>query len=170
MADESDIAFDYPEGCYARADIMTKRILAQYGVTVDKIWAIADPGSGKFLSVGSPYGPQIWASHVAPLINTVNADGSTTQYVIDPSLADKPIPISLWLHLMNATTRSVDVQITAPGEAPEGFPGTGYWLDEDPVNIDEYSAAVMELYLSCSAAGISPDVCGGIDPTSYPYP
>ncbi len=157
MANESDIAFNYPlDGCYARAHIMSRRIAQRYGVTPSKAWAFGDLR----VSTATPYGQVEWGYHVAPAIPVSQPDGSTQMMVIDPSIADGPVTAQRWAEIMNAT--GANTQISGPGKPPndpdtgQPLPGTGYWPGADPTRFggpDGYSAEVMRRYRECGNNG-----------------
>ncbi len=157
MANQSDIAFNYPnDGCYARAYLMNQRIQQQYGVTPSRVWAfgkLSVPTSG-------PYGQVNWGYHVASAIPVTQPDGSTQMMVIDPSIESGPVPVNQWAATMH--TSPANTQITAPGQPPTNpatgkpFPGTGYWPGADPTRFggpEGYSNEVMKRYKQCGNAG-----------------
>jgi hypothetical protein len=151
LAARPDIAFRRPEdGCYARAHLMVKQMLA-WGLHPIKVWAFA---SGDELQVRTPHHPSghvTWVYHVAPALRVRFPDGSQHWYVIDPSLFDGPVPIANW---EGAQVRSPDgyhpfLCLTLPAEAPVRpftgrTQGSGYWPAADPPEgPDAHAAAVM---------------------------
>ncbi|MFI9504630.1 protein-glutamine glutaminase family protein [Nocardia sp. NPDC052566] len=100
------IPFRYPkDGCYARAEIMAKTLLDR-GYTVDKEFAIGKGG----LTVRTAHGGDSadwgealrvdWWYHVAPVVYAADAK-PPTPYILDPSVADKPLSIEQWLATMS---------------------------------------------------------------------
>jgi hypothetical protein len=116
------IPFHYPiDGCYARAQLMADR-LTELGYASEKVFAVSLAG-GAGLHVRSDYaadmrlanqpavndplcapsavGPQnqptvTWWYHVAPIIRVRDAQGQVGAWVLDPSMADRPITIRDW--------------------------------------------------------------------------
>ena len=146
MADEEDIAFNYDDYCYSRAQIMQMRILARYGILPDKVWAI-DPDHEYDLKVDK-FGGVGWWYHVAPVISVPQPDGSISQLVIDPSIADGPISINDWKALMHPQ-EDTSIQVTSFWEAPinpstgKPFPGNGYSPATSPENVNTDAAERM---------------------------
>lgn len=147
MADESDLAFNYPEdGCYARAHLMLKRITERYGVSVNKVWAFGN------LKVNTSYGTADWEYHVAPIVTVTNGKDSQSM-VIDPSIANGPVTKGQWWAIMsNESPSRLSLQTTVPGESPidpstkEPYPGSGYWPDIDPTThggLDGFSLWIL---------------------------
>ena len=160
MADESDIAFNYPvDGCWARAYLMLNRIIERYdGVSVNKVWAF-----GNFqVNTNGPYGIIYWENHVAPIV-TVTGNKDSLTMVIDPSIADGPVSKNGWWSIMTDETPDfLSMQVTSPGEPPvdpltkQPYSGSGYWLGEDPTThggLDGFSIWMMGKYLNCAASG-----------------
>jgi len=166
MADESDIAFNYPiDGCFARAYLMQMRILQRYGILPWKVWAFDDL---KVTTTGS-FGDVTWGYHVAPIIPVTQPDGTLKWFVIDPSIADGPVTTDEWLTLMNTTSDDSDMTTTPFWVSPvaDGA-GHGYFPNGlDPFVVDEYSNTLMELYQQCGEAGDAN--CPFIEPSNYPY-
>jgi hypothetical protein len=163
MADEDDIAFNYPlDGCFARAQIMQMRILQRYGILPSKIWAIMpDRIPGLSVDTDTMYGKVSWTYHVAPLISVQQPDGSIDQFVIDPSIADGPLSVDEWKGKMH-TPENASIQTTSFWQAPidpdrgKQYEGNGYWTGKDPDTyggINGYSDAVMQSFSACGAAG-----------------
>ncbi len=102
---KANIPFCYVDaGCYIRAHKMSK-LLTKKGYKVEKAFAVAKSG---FLRAYSIYTGdvalgkepvQTWEYHVAPVINVQTGQG-VKQYVIDPSLFDKPVHIDEWVERM----------------------------------------------------------------------
>lgn len=157
MADETDIAFKFtPDGCYARAHIMTKRIEAEYGIAPEKVWAFGD------LDTQQPYAGHSfrWVYHVAPVINVIQPDGSIIKMVIDPSIASHPITVDEWKSQMHDP--AARIEITKPNHPPHQdngspYPGSGYWPAPDPQEgPDAYSKKIMEMYKNYADKNIWP--------------
>jgi RHS repeat-associated protein len=158
MADESDIAFNYPiDGCYARAHLMSQRIEQRYGVTVYKVWIFGPLR----VSTEGPWGEVGWRYHVAPVVWTALPGRSGVPMVIDPSIADRPVAIEEWKAIMHAS--DLTVQVLPLGQAPryppntgEVLPGSGYWPGPDPNypgGLDGHAAATMQVYSGCVPGG-----------------
>ena len=88
-----DIAWNYQDdGCYARAHLMT-RAFKDVGVISDKVWARGD------FSMKALDGHEInWNYHVAPIVYVKKPTGRIEKVVIDPSVTDRPVSVSDWLH------------------------------------------------------------------------
>lgn len=84
-----DIPFGYKyDGCYARAHIMSKRFEAM-GIPTQKAWI----KGGLFMP-----GTDIeWNYHVAPTVEVKEKNGKIVNYVIDPSVTDKAVPLDEWV-------------------------------------------------------------------------
>ncbi|MEV7189170.1 protein-glutamine glutaminase family protein [Kitasatospora sp. NPDC093102] len=105
---ELPVPFDYPEdGCYARAHVVAK-MLSRSGVYSRKVFAVWDnPALGLVAESenaagampGAP-GKVRWMYHVAPLVLVDEGAGRHVETVIDPSLSNKPQPLSRWLATM----------------------------------------------------------------------
>ena len=134
MKDESDIAFNFPkDGCYARAHLMTLRILEKYGVATGKVWAIVASGLNLLeVNTNGPYGQVNWRYHVAPTITISNSDGTSSTMVIDPSIEDGPVSIEQW-----TSTMGVDEEgYAANGNSSESDdPDPLYWVSVQTTDI-----------------------------------
>ena len=88
-----DIAWNYQDdGCYARAHLMT-RAFKDSGIISDKVWARGD------FSMKANDGHEInWNYHVAPIVYVKKSNGKIEKIVIDPSVTDRPVSVSDWLH------------------------------------------------------------------------
>ncbi len=87
-----DDMLDY---CAARAHKMAK-LLTKKGYASEKAFVVAKKDNKLKVS-----GNSVWEYHVAPVIN-VKIDAEVKQYIIDPSLFAKPVPILEWLQKMGA--------------------------------------------------------------------
>lgn len=115
--DKSDqdqrIPFHVPEGsCFARAHMMAQ-LLTEKGYNSEKIFIISErpsppnPDNGN-LVIRSPYsknpdGEVRWGYHVAPVIS-VNLSGRLTRFVLDPSIAQRPLTIDEWTSILTPHT------------------------------------------------------------------
>ena len=134
MAAQNDLAFGFPQdGCYARADLMIRRMQAM-GVIASKIW------NERGVTVASPYGYSglyeggslksvdtikatdlqytgeiTWDYHVAPYIYVKQKDGSVTPMVIDPSLFGGPVSVDERLSVQKGS--KTDCFTMSPGPA-----------------------------------------------------
>jgi hypothetical protein len=86
MKDQPEIPFENPiDGCAARAHAMS-RILEDMHIISGKIFLTGD------LNVQNKDGTSInWNYHVAPYLK-----GENTDYVLDPSLFEKAVPLTVW--------------------------------------------------------------------------
>lgn len=99
------IPFDYPvDCCYSRAHEMCRQF-AMEGVECRKAWNYASPGNSLRANTSknavTPDGYVEWRYHVAPLLAVKEQNGDMQDYVIDPSLHDKPVPVDAWTTRMN---------------------------------------------------------------------
>lgn len=93
IAEDKKIPFGYPEdGCYARAHMMAK-LLEKKGVISGKIFI---EGDLRVNTKNSPKGYVEWWYHVAPVIK-IKENGVEKNYVFDPSLFDRPVPVEDWV-------------------------------------------------------------------------
>ena len=107
LKEDSSIPFDYIEGgCYARAEKMCLD-LDIYHINSCKIFVEGD------LKVATKHGTAEWWFHVAPIV-LLNENGSHKPYVLDPSLFDRPVPVSEWISLQtdNMPARVKAIQVT----------------------------------------------------------
>lgn len=92
MKNKSYIPFRYPEdGCYARAQEMSRLIEIEENITTGKVFI---EGNLKVITKNSPNGYVTWWYHVAPV---VLVKGSP--YVIDPSIFQNPVPVNEWFNI-----------------------------------------------------------------------
>lgn len=90
----NNIAWNYKtDGCYARAHLMAREFEKE-GIDVQKAWIKGD------LKVETPERTTSWNFHVAPVLEVEQGDGSAIKYVIDPSIADKPVTVDDWTAIM----------------------------------------------------------------------
>jgi len=133
LADMEDIAFGYtPDGCYARAHIMCKRMI-EAGLTPGKAWA-REGEDYWCLQVNKPDGTEIqWSFHV------------------DPSLFDAPVTTEEWGAIMNTTPDKV--MVAAFGSSPPGQSGDyTTWTSTDR-NTDQSAENTMNDYRPQQVAG-----------------
>ena len=105
-ASMKDIPFEYKRnGCYARAHLMARRF-EKMGIPTQKIWIKGD------LSV--PGTDIRWNYHVAPVVDVKGKNGKIQKYVIDPSLAEKAVPVDEWVARMEKNTKGPIVKSTYP--------------------------------------------------------
>lgn len=150
-----DIAWGYrQDGCYARAHLMARRF-EEMGYHVDKIWIKGD------LKVDFKDGQNIeWNFHVAPVVHVPNADGSTTPYVIDPSIMEEPVPMQQWMQRMTGDQRHAPRISAFPfpenasvyGRASYVITNSDPYLPDDVDSMDEESKmfeaqSIMSEYL-----------------------
>ncbi len=92
VANDSGIPFDYPDGCYAKAE-KADIFLEQKGIIAGKAFVEGQ------IYYQSHWGPSFWTFHVAPLI-LVTMAGQVRPYVIDPFLSPKLVTYQEWLNLV----------------------------------------------------------------------
>lgn len=98
MKSQSHIPFSYPEdGCYARAQEMSL-LLEQYGVVTGKVFI---EGDLRVETNNSAKGFVEWWYHVAPIV-LVDTGEKVEQYVLDPSLFDRAVPLEVWTNTQTA--------------------------------------------------------------------
>lgn len=101
-----DIAWKYKrDGCYARAHLMARRFEAM-GVDVGKVWIGGD--------LRVPEESIAWTMHVAPVVYVKGEQDKIERYVIDPSLAKKPVTVSEWSALMKKGVVGPDTYTSFP--------------------------------------------------------
>lgn len=151
LADMEDIAFGYtPDGCYARAHIMCKRMI-ESGLTPGKAWA-REGEDYWCLQVNKPDGTEIqWSFHVAPTLSVALDDGHVIDMVIDPSLFDAPVTTEEWGAIMNTTPDKV--MVAAFGSAPPGQGGDYTTWTSTNNETDEAAARTMDDYRPHQVAG-----------------
>ncbi|MEV7189512.1 protein-glutamine glutaminase family protein [Kitasatospora sp. NPDC093102] len=102
---ELPVPFDYPDdGCHTRAHVVAK-MLSRSGIYSRKVFAVWDDPARRLMvesenaagaMPGVP-GTVRWQYHVAPLVLVDEGAGQHVETVIDPSLSNKPQPLSKWL-------------------------------------------------------------------------
>lgn len=121
-----DIPFAYREdGCYARAHIMARRF-EKMGIPTQKAWI-----KGKLSVEGMT---SEWDYHVAPMIQVKEKDGRIVNYVIDPSVNDKAVPIDTWVASIKTKAKGAIMKTTYP------FPVNGMDFDRTVVAISNSNA------------------------------
>jgi hypothetical protein len=97
------VPYRHPEdGCYDRAHVMADHMRTR-GVVADKIFAMSrTPGlnvASEFAqdTFGGGQRPNVpWRYHVAPITRVRGADGTVSDRVFDPSIADEPLSVAAW--------------------------------------------------------------------------
>jgi hypothetical protein len=152
-----DIAFGFPyDGCYARAHIMCQLML-RMGLKPAKAWAFGQ------LHAASPVpksGFVHWGYHVAPALLVRQRTGAG-RFVIDPSLFDRPVPLTQWVRRMwQQGTPMPRSQVTALGRPPvvDGkAEGTGYVPGALPAElVDAHAEATMMVYKRLEGIKVAP--------------
>lgn len=138
------IPFDYPlDCCYSRAHEMCRQFESK-GVECGKAWFYGEEfaAGGASLKAATPVnavtpkGYVNWTYHVAPAITVT--DGSTTKtQVIDPSLFDKPVDVSVWTNRMNDPKGKLEFSDSSPYFR---MPGNSAALKDD-----DYSKATEQM-------------------------
>jgi len=187
LATRGDIAFRYPtDGCYARAHLMGLQLMSM-GLRPGKVWAFDDAafkGSAtRMVAVTKdhPNGFVSWRYHVAPALKIRRSDGQVVTAVLDPSLHDRPVSVSVWQKRMSPARGGFKprTDVTAWGMAPrdpEGRPmaGTGYGPGGDPPgDLTRAARATMVLYKPHEGTAWTPPrpavaARGANDPSAVP--
>ncbi|NTW69544.1 MAG: hypothetical protein HGB23_06785 [Chlorobiaceae bacterium] len=151
------IPFQYVrDGCYARAHKMRWIITTKYHYCCEKVFSFANSGNDTLAVKASMWGGccVTWWYHVAPLIRVVVKLGKftfTQAMVIDPSMFDKPVPLSTWLSAQANTTCAPNAKVSMysiqPGSAywPANYAGTQYGTDNNYVSTDATLIAYQNL-------------------------
>ncbi len=147
FAATGDLALRFlADGCYARTHLMVQRLLDQ-GLTPLKIWAFAASATDLLWTETSdhPVGRVQWGYHVAPVLLVRELGGDTREWVFDPLLFDRPVPVEEWRSALHDTPILVR---TAPGEPPlPARDGSGYWPGPDPFEgPDRHARETLEEY------------------------
>lgn len=112
--EQEDIPYGYYlDGCFARAHTLAARIENTFGVETEKIWAIGDTSAPNDRK-------SVWNYHVAPKLNVLNDDGSTTSYVLDPSVSKTPLKEEDWLKKIIVNPKAKQMKISWPPVANTG--------------------------------------------------
>lgn len=106
LFDEAAAMKDIPwtfleEGCIHRAHVLAKR-LEDKGIFSEKVFAI--PNNGEDLVIESDkarLGYTVCWFHVANVVHVVGEDGARRRLVIDPAVADAPLPVEEWAKRMH---------------------------------------------------------------------
>lgn len=98
VATDSKIPFDYPDGCYAKAED-ADIFLEHKGIIAGKAFV-----EGQIYH-RSHWGPSFWTFHVAVLV-LVNQTGTALPYVIDPFLSHGLVTYTDWLSLVKQDPRT----------------------------------------------------------------
>ena len=123
--------FEAPEDglCSLRATIMSK-YLEQQGIYSRKLSIY-----GNF-AVDNPWvfrNQMPWKFHVAPLVKTMQPDGTIQEMVLDPSMASKPQPKDLW---MSKISRGANCTLLAPeADDIQGDTSCRYRINERFTNL-----------------------------------
>lgn len=105
---QKDIPYAYyQDGCFARSHILCYRIEEQLGIDTEKIWAIGPVSPPNDDSMG-------WNYHVATKVNVQEEDGKIQGYVIDPSVAKRPLLEKEWLELISTSKTTAQMKTTWP--------------------------------------------------------
>lgn len=99
------ISYDYKtNGCNARAHWMRKILEEKFHYSCQKIFSI---GNLIALNDGNCGNKCVfWGWHVAPLVETINANGEKIELVLDPSLSLQPLSKNDWVALQQSTCTS----------------------------------------------------------------
>lgn len=120
-----------PDCCYARAHVMAGKATAD-GIDAKKICIKPVPPATRLYpkdDAGNPINgpdgnPIAWTYHVAIVVTQLNADGTTTDMVVDPALFPGPVPVDEWVKRVSGGAPGnmsyYDLNIYFPG-MPTGF-------------------------------------------------
>lgn len=151
------IPFQYVrDGCYARAHKMRKIITEKYGYCCEKVFSFANQGNDDLAVRANKWGGccVFWWYHVAPLVRVrIKLLGFKFEValVIDPSMFDKPVLLSTWLHAQEntgcASNARVSMYSIQPGSAywPTNLAGTTYGTDPSYTSTDATCVAYQSL-------------------------
>lgn len=92
IAQNKDIPFAFPDGCYAKAQKISM-LLEERGIISGKAFI-----EGNLFHFDPEWGELFWTFHVAPFI-LVQEEHATRPYIIDPYLAKKLLNYEDWLNL-----------------------------------------------------------------------
>jgi hypothetical protein len=147
FASADELALGFPaDGCYARAHLMVKRLLAK-GHAPGKVWAFA-ASSADLLWVDTPHHPDgrvDWVYHVAPALVVGHGGAEVQEMVLDPILFDRPVSVDTWRNGLHDTPALVR---TVPGGPPiPARGGTGSWPGPDLIEgPDLHAIETLEEY------------------------
>jgi hypothetical protein len=151
---DTPVPFHYPsDGCAWRAHIMAS-LLTQKGYGSYKIFAVSGRRSLEPLSLNTKYAgdnalpneiPRVgWWYHVAPTIEVITKPHTsvTKTMVLDPSMADRPLPIDEWLGMMTPDAFAMirEPQALQLTNASTGVPGkrnVAFSADRNAVNPED---------------------------------
>lgn len=94
----SSIPFNYPDGCYAKAQKISL-YLDEKGIATGKSFIEGQ------IFYKSSWGESFWLFHVAPFI-LVNQNGQLQKMIIDPFLADHLLAYDDWVALIKKDSRT----------------------------------------------------------------
>jgi hypothetical protein len=164
LAKLKEIPWNYPiDGCYARAERAVE-FLDELGFRPKKVWAFpSGPDPLWVATTRAPKGFVEWSYHVAPVLPMRLKNGKLSDYVLDPALFDRPVPVREWAAAMkrSADSPAPFTYVGLPTEAPtlptgKKALGNGYWPGPDPkVGIDEHVTKTLERY-NLLAAKVKP--------------
>jgi hypothetical protein len=125
---------------------MVERMLKQ-GLVPGKLWAFA-ASAMDLLWIETPEHSDKrvqWAYHVAPVLMVRMPDGNAREFVFDPVLFNRPVPVEEWRSALHDTPNLVR---TAPEEPPlPACGGSGYWPGPDPLEgVDVHAGETLEEY------------------------
>jgi len=98
IVEESEIPFDFPDGCHAKAQKISM-ILEKEGVITGKAFV-----EGQIFNQ-SKWGLSFWLFHVAPMV-LVEINQVKELYIVDPFLAKKILTYNEWLTLIENDPRT----------------------------------------------------------------
>jgi hypothetical protein len=99
IAANKKIPFDYPDGCYAKAQQIALLLDAK-GIVSEKAFV-----EGNIFSHSLRWGESFWTFHVAPVI-LVNTGTALVKEVIDPFLSSRLLPYEEWLEIVSKDPRT----------------------------------------------------------------
>jgi hypothetical protein len=134
LAADPEIPFGYiTDGCYARAHLMADT-MHQDNVNVAKMFVMVDDpnDSASRLTAHNKYMDASWWYHVADLTVAENDQTHAKEaFIMDPSMADHPLPAEEWIHKMWDGKHGVHIDITRdPQYGPMESDGVNATFDE----------------------------------------
>lgn len=122
------IPFQYvKDGCFARAHKMRNIIESRYGYCSEKVFSYGQLGVKAEKWGGCCVS---WWYHVAQLVR-VNTSYGPVCYVIDPSMFNQPVLLSVWLSAQENTTCRPDALVTSYSIQPSSAYTPSYTTDNN---------------------------------------
>lgn len=133
LAADKEIPFEYIiNGCYARAHLMCDQ-MHKDNINTAKMFVMIDHPETDALTAHNKYMDATWHHfHVAPLVFAVDEQSHQVQpFIMDPSMADHPLPPQEWIHKMWDGKAPIHFDITRDEQyGPLEFDGQNKTFDE----------------------------------------